>query len=109
MISHPPSYWGPWTNAPTTFGNEYFRLLLAEKWTVKKTHEGKPWTGPLQYEDSSKQLMMLPSDLVLIQDASFKVWVEKYAKDNSLFYKDFASAYRKLLENGCKNLKDVKY
>ena len=34
-------YWGPWTNAETTFSNEYFRLLLEEKWTPKKTHEGK--------------------------------------------------------------------
>jgi hypothetical protein len=34
-------YWGPWTNAETTFSNEYFRLLLEEKWTPKKTHNGK--------------------------------------------------------------------
>lgn len=34
-------YWGPWTNAETTFSNEYFRLLLEEKWTPKKTHGGK--------------------------------------------------------------------
>jgi cytochrome c peroxidase len=24
-------YWGPWTNAETTFSNEYFRLLLEER------------------------------------------------------------------------------
>jgi len=36
-------YWGPWTNAETTFSNEYFRLLVEEKWTLKKTHQGKPW------------------------------------------------------------------
>jgi cytochrome c peroxidase len=24
-------YWGPWTNAETTFSNEYFRLLLDER------------------------------------------------------------------------------
>jgi catalase (peroxidase I) len=34
-------YWGPWTNAETTFSNEYFRLLLEEKWSPKKTHKGK--------------------------------------------------------------------
>ena len=43
-------YWGPWTFAETTFSNEYYRLLLEEKWTVKKTHNGKKWTGPMQYE-----------------------------------------------------------
>lgn len=36
-------FWGPWTNAPTTFSNEYFRLLLQEKWTPKKTHKGGTW------------------------------------------------------------------
>ena len=40
---HPEAsgYWGPWTNAETTFSNEYFRLLLEEKWSPKKTHNGK--------------------------------------------------------------------
>lgn len=42
--------------------NEYFKLLLSEKWTPKKTHKGKPWTGPLQYEDPSGELMMTPAD-----------------------------------------------
>jgi cytochrome c peroxidase len=52
-------YWGPWTNAENTFSNEYFRLLVEERWSPKLTHNGKPWTGPDQYEDSSGQLMML--------------------------------------------------
>lgn len=37
-------YEGPWTNAPTTFSNEYFRLLLEEKWTPRK------WDGPFQLQ-----------------------------------------------------------
>jgi len=52
-------YWGPWTNAENTFSNEYFRLLIEERWSPKLTHNGKPWTGPDQYEDSTGQLMML--------------------------------------------------
>lgn len=76
-------YWGPWTFGETTFSNEYFRLLLEEKWTVKKSHNGKPWTGPMQYEDPSGQIMMLPSDLALIQDPAFRKYVELYAKDES--------------------------
>ena len=34
-------YWGPWTRAETSFSNEYFRLLLEEKWTVKKTKKNE--------------------------------------------------------------------
>jgi len=93
-------YWGPWTNAENTFSNEYFRLLLEERWSPKLTHNGKNWTGPDQYEDSSGQLMMLPSDLALVADPEFKKWVEVYAKDENKFFKDFASAFAKLLELG---------
>jgi len=93
-------YWGPWTNAETTFSNEYFRLLLEEKWTPKKTHEGKKWTGPAQYENPDGTLMMLPADLSLVKDPSFKPYVEAYAKDEDAFFKDFASAFGKLLELG---------
>lgn len=28
----------------------------------------KPWKGPLQYEDKSKTLMMLPTDMALLWD-----------------------------------------
>lgn len=38
---------GPWSNSPTMFSNDYFRLLLDEKWTVRQ------WNGPKQYQDKS--------------------------------------------------------
>jgi len=69
-------YWGPWTNAENTFSNEYYRLLVEERWAPKMTHNGKPWTGPDQFEDSSGNLMMLPSDIFLMADPEFKKWVE---------------------------------
>lgn len=93
-------FWGPWTNAETTFSNEYFRLLLEERWSPKFTHNSKPWTGPDQYEDSTGNLMMLPSDMVLLGDPVFKKWVEVYAKDEDKFFTDFASAFSKLLHLG---------
>jgi catalase (peroxidase I) len=43
---------------------------------------------------------MLPSDMALIWDPKFKPWVEKYAADEQLFFKDFAKAFKKLLELG---------
>mmetsp|Transcript_36442 Transcript_36442/g.67878 ORF Transcript_36442/g.67878 Transcript_36442/m.67878 type:complete len:346 (-) Transcript_36442:118-1155(-) len=95
-------YWGPWTNAETTFSNEYFRLLLEEKWTPKKTHNGKKWTGPAQLEDPSGKLMMLPADMSLVRAPEFRPYVEAYAKDEELFFKDFAAAFSKLLSLGVK-------
>jgi len=43
---------------------------------------------------------MLPTDFVLLQDKSFRPWVEKYAADEKLWFNDFASAFHKLQELG---------
>jgi cytochrome c peroxidase len=42
-------YWGPWTYAENTMSNEYFRLLVEERWSPKISHNGQPWNGPDQY------------------------------------------------------------
>jgi len=87
-------YDGPWSNLPTTFSNDFFNLLLDTKWTKRE------WKGPLQYEDPSKQLMMLPADLALVQDPQFKKYVELYAKDEKKFFEDFSSSFSTLLSLG---------
>jgi cytochrome c peroxidase len=87
---------GPWTNAPTTFSNEFYRVLLEEKWVKEKAPN-----GAFQYWDAkTHKLMMLSTDLVLIEDPSFKVWAEKYSKDEKLFFQHFAAAFQKLTELG---------
>ena len=87
---------------PSAAGGEVDREedLLEEKWTVKKTHNGEPWTGPLQYESPDGALMMLPSDLALVEDPEFNKIVQQYAKDEKAFFDDFALAFAKLLELG---------
>lgn len=86
---------GPWTFSPTVLTNDYFRLLLEEKWGWRS------WNGPKQYEDAStKTLMMLPTDVALVQDPIFKKYVEKYAKDNQAFFNDFSNVVLKLFELG---------
>lgn len=85
---------GPWTRAPTTMSNEYFRELVENKWTVKQ------WNGPKQYEDPTGELMMLVSDMCLLDDPSFKKWVDVYAKDEDRFFNDFSKAFTKLTELG---------
>lgn len=88
-------YDGPWTFSPTVFTNDFFTLLVNEKWSWRK------WNGPAQYEDDkTKSLMMLPTDMAMVQDKEFKKWVVKYANDQELFFKDFAAAFSKLLELG---------
>lgn len=40
--------------------------------------------------------------MALLQDAEFKKYVQLYAKDEELFFSDFAAAFSKLLELGVK-------
>ncbi|KAI6021603.1 heme peroxidase [Pisolithus microcarpus] len=88
-------YEGPWTFSPTTFTNDFYKLLFDEKWVWKK------WNGPKQLQDKNTgSLMMLPTDYVLTQDKSFKKYAKAYADDQNLFFKDFAAAFAKLLELG---------
>jgi len=89
---------GPWTRSTTTFSNDYFCRMLEEKW--KK----KCWNGPVQFENKEQDLMMLPTDLALVVDDKFLVWVQKYAKDENLFFEDFARFYQELNELGCHHL-----
>jgi cytochrome c peroxidase len=44
--------------------------------------------------------MMLPTDMALIKDKAFRAYVEKYAKDNEAFFKDFSNVLLKLFELG---------
>lgn len=86
---------GPWTFSPTVMTNDYFRLLMEEKWGWRS------WNGPKQYQDAtSKSLMMLPTDIALIQDQEFKKHVERYAKDSQVFFREFSEVVCKLFELG---------
>jgi cytochrome c peroxidase len=86
---------GPWNFSPTVFTNEFFRLLVEEKWQPRK------WNGPKQFTDSTtKTLMMFPTDLALVKDKEFRKHVERYAKDSDAFFKEFSEVFVKLLELG---------
>lgn len=90
---------GPWSPTPLIFNNAYFSLLAGLDWSKRE------WSGPFQYENGKGgSLMMLPSDVVLVEDKNFKKYVKLYAADKDLFFKDFSSAFQRLEELGCNNL-----
>jgi catalase (peroxidase I) len=65
----------------------------------------KDWDGPFQYVNTGRgRLMMLPTDLALLGDEDFSVWVGKYADDENLFFADFSAAFQKLTELGTVDL-----
>lgn len=92
---------GAWVPNPTRFANTYFKLMISEDWREKVLDN-----GVRQYvhydEDTEEELMMLPTDLALVGDSSFRPWVELYAKDRERFFEDFAKVFAKLLELGIK-------
>lgn len=86
---------GPWVPNPTQFANTYFKLLMNEEW-----HWGKSPAGVDQFYDEDDDLMMLPTDMALINDEKFFYWVKQYAENKDIFFDHFAKAYAKLLELG---------
>ncbi len=88
-------YDGAWTENPLQFDNSYFKNLVDIEWKPKQ------WDGKFQYTDPTDTLVMLPTDIALIEDPEFRVHVERYAADQELFFKDFAAAYGKLMCQGC--------
>lgn len=106
---------GKWVNNPTRFSNTYFKLLLVNDWKRKTLANG---VEQFVYVDSDlddndeeeaeevEELMMLPTDISLIEDLSFRPWVELYAEHKEIFFDHFAKVFAKLLELGIKRNKN---
>eukprot|EP00484_Ammonia_sp_Unknown_P022570 CAMPEP_0197022052 /NCGR_PEP_ID=MMETSP1384-20130603/2960_1 /TAXON_ID=29189 /ORGANISM="Ammonia sp." /LENGTH=311 /DNA_ID=CAMNT_0042450017 /DNA_START=38 /DNA_END=973 /DNA_ORIENTATION=- len=90
---------GPWTVDPYKFDNSYFTDLLSKKWKIGVSSQGN--TQFVNSDNKEKKTtMMLPSDWTLVNTPETRKWVEAYAKDEKLFFKDFAVAWQKLIESG---------
>jgi catalase (peroxidase I) len=84
--------------------NEYFKNLLAYTW---ETHRGPGghWQWKPQPQANTAQanitqtlpsIMMLTSDLALLEDPVYLKWVQKYAADSEALTQDFGNAWYKL-------------
>lgn len=96
---------GKWVNNPTRFSNTYFKLLKMHDWKKKKLANGLEQFVYVDEdldadEQEEETLMMLPTDVALLHDPNFRVWVDRYAEDKDLFFRDFAAVFAKLLELG---------
>lgn len=89
-------YDGPWTHNSLEFDNSYFKNLVELEW------KQRDWDGEDQFTDvETETLLMLPTDMALLEDENFRPFVELYAADQDAFFKDFASAYSRLMALGC--------
>lgn len=91
---------GAWTADKQRFDNSYFKDLLNKKWEKENNAKGKP-----QYKCGDT--IMLTTDMALIEDEAFKVYVKKYAADQKAWYEDFMKAWVKLQEFGNNERRDI--
>ncbi|CAF1221633.1 unnamed protein product [Didymodactylos carnosus] len=89
---------GPWVDHPTKFTNEYFKELIENGWKPAVV----PETGKRQFEAFPKgeKLMMLPTDMHLVDDSTTREFVELYANNEQKIFDDFTHAFGRLLEFG---------
>ncbi|CEP64460.1 cytochrome-c peroxidase LALA0_S11e04676g [Lachancea lanzarotensis] len=93
---------GPWGAATNSFSNEFYNNLLNEQWKLESNDAGNK-----QY-NSKSGFMMLPTDMALVQDPKYKKIVQEYAKNQDVFFSDFAKVFTKLIENGIEFPKNIK-
>ena len=87
---------GPWTTTPLSMDNAYFKNLVDMKWKKTKQENGlEVWIT-----DAQPGIIMLPTDMALLEDESMVGWVEIYAKDEQRWRQDFAAAFNRLQELG---------
>jgi len=99
---------GPWTSHPTRWDNDYFKYLTNFDWEV--------WDGPGGHHQwrvvggnspqapaadpssvAMQDVMMLTTDIALIVDEEYKMYVEEFARNETAFSEAFAKAWYKLV------------
>jgi len=86
-------FYGTWTQTGVgSLSNQYFITLLTETWVAFTTPGGE-----LEYKAEGKELYMTPSDLNLKWDSTYLAIAQEYASDNTLFLKEFRSAWTHLM------------
>ncbi|CAN0877577.1 Putative L-ascorbate peroxidase 6 [Linum grandiflorum] len=71
--------------SPVVFDNSYFKILLE-----------KPWMS----SGGMTNMVGLPSDRALVEDDECLRWIEVYASNQEMFFRDFKNAYTKLVNSG---------
>jgi len=79
-------YKGSWMT--DKWDNQYFKLLINEKWTHINDKEVKA---------DGKELYMTAGDVTLLYNATLLSIVQEYAQDNATFQNEFKAAWTKLM------------
>jgi L-ascorbate peroxidase len=80
VVTARPRGGSSWTQNWNTFDNSYFRELAAPM------HDAR--------------LLKLPTDLALLEDPAFRGHVERFARDQQVFFTEYAAAHVRMSEAG---------
>ena len=81
-------YSGSYSCNSVTFSNEYFKVLLNEKWIQ---------AGSNEFRADGNEVYMMSTDVALLYAPELKMAVKRFANDEALFKKVFASAWAKVM------------
>ncbi len=96
---------GAWTPTPIKWSNAYLNGLLANEWELTKSpagaHQWTPKDAPASVPDAHiegqrNKIIMLTTDIALIEDPIYREISERFAKDADAFDDAFARAWYKL-------------
>eukprot|EP00262_Sarcandra_glabra_P000694 TRINITY_DN1081_c0_g1_i1.p1 TRINITY_DN1081_c0_g1~~TRINITY_DN1081_c0_g1_i1.p1 ORF type:complete len:393 (-),score=72.24 TRINITY_DN1081_c0_g1_i1:595-1707(-) len=90
-----------WGKPETKYTKEGPGAPGGQSWTVQWLKFDNSYFKDIK-ERKDEDLLVLPTDAVLFDDPSFKVYAEKYAEDQDAFFKDYAEAHGKLSNQGAK-------
>uniref|UniRef100_K3X7P5 Plant heme peroxidase family profile domain-containing protein n=1 Tax=Globisporangium ultimum (strain ATCC 200006 / CBS 805.95 / DAOM BR144) TaxID=431595 RepID=K3X7P5_GLOUD len=79
---------GSYTNDPSVLSNQFYKLLISEKWTKVSDKE---------YKANGKDIYILDTDYALLTDSTFSQIVNVYAANQNVFKKAFSAAWSKLM------------
>ena len=104
----------PWYSFDPTHYNIYESGLgflsafgMAEhSYREQRSSRGKrQWNMRMGFGGGLEPFMMLPSDMALVWDPSFKACLRRFDADRTRFKREATEAFKKLCELGCKELK----
>ncbi|KAK4800567.1 hypothetical protein SAY86_021054 [Trapa natans] len=90
-----------WGKPETKYMKDGLGAPGGHSWTVKWLKFDNSYFKDIK-EKRDENLLVLPTDAVLFDDPSFKLYAEKYASDQEAFFKDYAEAHAKLSNLGAK-------
>merc|ERR1712154_155970 len=88
---------GAWTSTPLRWSNQFFTQLINDNYTLTYNY-GEP-----QWQNNENGLLMLTTDLALVNDDAYYDIVSEFADDIEALNTAFAAAWQKLTESGAES------